>query len=72
MWILRGEDFKTIYCCLPPISEQRAIAAYLDRIGEIVRRHDAVAARLIACLRELRQAVTRRLDDAPLRASGVE
>ena len=66
------------YVALPPLAEQRAIAAYLDRKGEIARRHADVSARLIACLRELRQAeirqaVTRGLDeDAPLRASGVE
>ena len=66
------------YVTLPPIAEQRAIAAYLDRKGDIVHRHADVSARLIACLRELRQAeirqaVTRGLDeDAPLRASGVE
>ena len=63
---------------IPPLDEQRAIAAYLDRMGEIARRHAEVSVRLIACLRELRQAeirqaVTRGLDaDAPLRASGVE
>ena len=63
---------------MPPIAEQRAIAAHLDRKGDIARRHADVSARLIACLRELRQAeirqaVTRGLDaDAPLRASGVE
>ena len=67
-----------VRCPLPPLAEQRAIAAYLDRKGEIARRHADVSARLIACLRELRQAeirqaVTRGLDeDAPLRASGVE
>ena len=66
------------YVAIPPLAEQRAIAAYLDRMGDLARRHADVTARLIACLRELRQgeirqAVTRGLDaDAPLRPSGVD
>ena len=62
---------------LPPLPEQRAIAAYLDRKGDIARRYAIVARRIIATLRELRQieihdAVTRGLNEhAPLKPSGV-
>ena len=63
---------------LPPLSEQRAIAAFLDRE---TARSDALVSReerLIELLREKRtalitRAVTRGLDpNAPLRDSGVE
>ncbi len=63
---------------LPPLPEQRAIAAYLDRKGDIARRYAHVARRIIDTLRELRQveihdAVTRGLnEDTPLKPSGVE
>ena len=63
---------------LPPPSEQRAIAAYLDRKGAIARRYAHVARHIIDTLRELRQveihdAVTRGLnEDIPLKPSGVE
>lgn len=66
------------YVPIPPLAEQRAIAAYLDRMGDLAHRYADVAARIIALLRELRQseihqAVARGLDeDAPLRPSGVE
>ena len=78
MWSLRPEHFKVIYSCLPPLPEQRAIAAYLDRKGDIARRYAIVARRIIATLRELRQieiqdAVTRGLNEhAPLKPSGVK
>ena len=63
---------------LPPPSEQRAIAAYLDRKGAIARRYAHVARHIIDTLRELRQveihdAVTRGLnEDTPLKPSGIE
>ncbi len=78
MWSLRPEHFKVIYTCLPPLPEQRAIAAYLDRKGAIARRYAHVARHIIDTLRELRQveihdAVTRGLnEDIPLKPSGVE
>ena len=78
MWSLRPEHFKVIYTCLPPLAEQRAIAAYLDRKGDIARRYAHVARHIIDTLRELRQveihdAVTRGLnEDVPLKPSGVE
>ena len=78
MWSLRPEHFKVIYSCVPPLPEQRAIAAYLDRKGAIARRYAHVARHIIDTLRELRQveihdAVTRGLnEDIPLKPSGVE
>ena len=63
---------------VPPLLEQRAIAAYLDRKGAIARRYAHVARHIIDTLRELRQveihdAVTRGLnEDIPLKPSGVE
>ena len=63
---------------VPPLPEQRAIAAYLDRKGAIARRYAHVARHIIDTLRELRQveihdAVTRGLnEDIPLKPSGVE
>ena len=63
---------------VPPLPEQRAIAAYLDRKGAIARRYAHVARHIIDTLRELRQveihdAVTRGLnEDTPLKPSGVE
>ena len=72
-----AEQVIGISACLPPLAEQRAIAAYLDRE---TARLDALAAkklRLIELLREKRaalisDAVTRGLDPAaPRKASGV-
>ena len=67
-----------VWLPLPPLPEQRAIAAYLDRKGAIARRYAHVARHIIDTLRELRQveihdAVTRGLnEDVPLKPSGVE
>ena len=67
-----------VWLPLPPLPEQRAIAAYLDRKGDIARRYAHVARHIIDTLRELRQveihdAVTRGLnEDIPLKPSGVE
>ena len=71
-------DVKDIRVPFPPLPEQRAIAAYLDRKGAIARRYAHVARHIIDTLRELRQveihdAVTRGLnEDIPLKPSGVE
>ena len=71
-------DVKDIRVPFPPLPEQRAIAAYLDRKGAIARRYAHVARHIIDTLRELRQveihdAVTRGLnEDTPLKPSGVE
>ena len=75
---LNAEELGDAEIILPPLSEQRAIAAFLDRE---TARSDALVSReerLIELLREKRtalitRAVTRGLDpNAPLRDSGVE
>ncbi len=71
------QEIKRLPLLLPPLAEQQAIAAFLD--GECARIDALVAAqqRMIALLKEKRQAlisqaVTRGLDPAvPLRDSGV-
>lgn len=78
MWSLRAEDFKRIYSILPPLSEQRAIAAFLDHHDRLTRRYVHAQQRLIKLLTEqkqalIQQAVTRGLDpNAPLKDSGIE
>src|SRR5690606_35188382 len=78
MWSLRYEDFKQIYCVLPPLDEQRQIAWFLDRQERRVNRLIRAKQRLIALLNEQKQAiiqraVTRGLDpDVRLKPSGVE
>lgn len=77
-WRLYTEDFGEVLTLLPPLSEQRAIAAFLDekcgKIDEAVRIKEAQ----IALLRERRQiliqqAVTRGLNpDAPMKDSGID
>ena len=75
---LRMEAWTSMVLPLPPLTEQRAIAAFLDReTGKI----DALVEeqrRLIALLKEKRQAVishavTKGLDpDAPMKPSGID
>ena len=70
--------FAQLYCGLPPLLEQQAIAAFLDRetgkIDALVAEQD----RLIELLKEKRQAVishavTKGLDpDSPMKDSGIE
>ena len=78
MWSLRAEDFKRIYNVLPPLEEQRAIAAFLAHHDRLTRRYIHAQQRLIALLTEqkqalIQQAVTRGLDpDVPLKDSGIE
>ena len=75
---VRLRDVRNQPIVTPPLPEQRAIAAYLDRKGAIARRYAHVARHIIDTLRELRQveihdAVTRGLnEDIPLKPSGVE
>ena len=63
---------------VPPLAEQAAIARYLDRADERIRRAIDAKRHLVELLTEQRQAVihravTRGLDaGAPLKASGVE
>ena len=75
---LAREDLESVLLSVPPLDEQRAIAAFLDRetakIDGLVARKE----RLIELLQEKRTAlitrvVTRGLDpDVPMKDSGVE
>ncbi|TKB20427.1 MAG: hypothetical protein E5V75_04995 [Mesorhizobium sp.] len=75
---VHAEDIKAQYVPIPPKSEQRSIAAFLDRetgkIDALVEEQE----RLIGLLKEKRQAavshaVTKGLDpDAKMKPSGVE
>ncbi len=62
---------------LPPFAEQRAIARYLDHVDRRIQRYIEAKEKLIALLREVRQAiihraVTRGLDpDVPLKPSSL-
>ena len=75
---LTGDSIRASVLAFPPLAEQRAIAAFLDRE---TAKSDALVAqkeRLIELLQEKRaalisRAVTRGLDpDAPMKDSGVE
>jgi type I restriction enzyme S subunit len=78
LWSTNFSEMRNILLAVPPLAEQSAIAAFLDReIGKI----DALVAeqeRLIALLKEKRQAVisqavTKGLDpNVPMKDSGVE
>jgi type I restriction enzyme S subunit len=72
------DDFFALYTILPPISEQRQIAAYLDHKCALIDTFIAKKKRLIELLQEqkqaiINQAVTRGIDpDVPLKPSGVD
>lgn len=71
------EKLKAEPIPLPPLSEQTAIARYLDYVDRRVRRYIKAKRRLIEVLTEQKQAiiyqaVTRGLDpDVPMKESGV-
>ncbi len=77
LWTTRYSDISSSYLPVPPLSEQAAIASYLDKkcgeIDEMVRRRQAIIERL----RELKQAliakaVTKGLQpDVPMKDSGI-
>ena len=75
---LYTESFGSIYAVVPPLTEQRAIARYLDYMDRRIQRYIRAKERLIELLEEqkravINQAVTRGLDpDVPLKPSGVE
>lgn len=75
---LTETDFGTIYTCVPPLSEQKAIADYLDIHSAEVDEMVALQEKIIEELRAYRQAiitetVTRGLNpNAPMKDSGVE
>ena len=77
-WDLDSNAMKSIPFILPPISEQQAIAAYLDdETGKLDAAVEKLE-RMVEVLKERKQliiskAVTRGLDDSvPLKDSGVE
>ncbi|NLE26822.1 MAG: restriction endonuclease subunit S [Clostridiaceae bacterium] len=76
-WSLRPEHFKMIYSSVPPLSEQAAIVRFLDFTDRKIRRFLRTKRRMIALLREqkqaiINQAVTRGLDpNVPLKPSGI-
>ena len=77
-WSLRPEQFKQIYCCVPPLPEQSAIVRFLDHINRRIRRSINARQKSIKLLEEqkqaiIHQAVTRGLDpDVPMKDSGME
>ena len=72
------ERFLSLYCSLPPVDEQQAIADFLDRETAKIDALVEAQQRLIALLKEKRQAVishavTKGLaPSAPLKPSGLE
>ena len=74
---LSHTGIKSIYLPLPPIPEQAAIARYLDHVSARVDRYIGAKERLIALLKERKQAiidraVTRGLDpNAPMKPTGM-
>ena len=76
--ILNQELISNATLALPPLQEQKAIAAYLDRATQKIDSLIAKQEQLIALLKEKRQAlishaVTKGLDpDAKMKESGVE
>ena len=77
-WSLRPEDFKRIYCVVPPSSEQDAIVQFLDCQDRLVGKYIRAKEKLIGLLNEQKQAiiqraVTRGLNpDVRMKASGVD
>lgn len=70
--------FKDLRLPLPPLDEQRAIAAFLDLMDARITRFIDARRRMIALLEEqkqaiITQAVTRGLDpDVPMKPSGID
>lgn len=75
---LYPDTFGALHCGLPPLDEQVAIAAFLDRETAKIDALIEEQTRLIALLKEKRQAVisfavTKGLDPrAPMKSSGIE
>lgn len=75
---LNKDDFKSIFCCYPPLNEQTKISLFLDhetaKIDNLIEKQQ----QLIELLKEKRQAVishavTKGLNpDVPMKDSGVE
>ena len=77
-WDMRYDDFKNITIFVPPLSEQTAIANFLDRRTREIAGFIALKEKTIALLKErkttiINKAVTKGLDDtAPMKDSGIE
>ncbi|MFO7774043.1 MAG: NADAR domain-containing protein [Dehalococcoidia bacterium] len=77
-WSLRPEEFRQIYCCVPPSIEQGAIVRYLEYIDKRIRLCINGKKKLIGLLKEqkravIHQAVTRGPDpNVHLGSSGVD
>lgn len=78
LWSTNYGEMKAITLAVPPMEEQQLIAAFLDRETAKIDALVAAQERLIALLKEKRQAVishavTKGLDpDAPMKDSGIE
>lgn len=78
LWTTKYSEMKRIPLALPPLAEQQAIAAFLDRETAKLDALVEEQRRLIALLKEKRQAVishavTKGLDPtAPLKPSGID
>ena len=78
LWSTRYSEMRNITLAVPPLHEQTAIAAFLDRETAKIDALVEEQRRLIALLKEKRQAVishavTKGLNSsAPMKASGVE
>ena len=76
--VIRMDQWRNVVCPVPPYTEQRAIAAFLDRETAKIDALVAKKERLIELLQEKRtalitRAVTRGLDpNVPMKNSGVE
>jgi len=75
---MKFDDFRRLPLLVPPLPEQRTIAAFLDRETGMIDRMIGKQGRMIELLKEKRQAVishavTKGLDpDVPMKDSGVE
>ncbi|WNV05948.1 restriction endonuclease subunit S [Candidatus Methylospira mobilis] len=78
LWTTRYDEMKAVIMGIPPLLEQTAIAAFLDRKTAQIDQAVAIKEQQIALLKERKQiliqnAVTRGLDpNVPMRDSGVE
>lgn len=78
LWTTRYDEMKSVILGVPPLLEQTAIAAFLDRKTTQIDQAVAIKEQQIALLKERKQiliqnAVSRGIDpNVPMRDSGVE
>jgi len=60
LWTTRYDEMKLIKLAIPPLSEQRAMAAYLDRVTAEIDRAIGQQQRLIDLLTERKQIIIQR------------